>query len=846
VQRDLAAICRQRAAMPSRRTFLLGGLATAGAVGAGTTLTVGWLLVRPDRRLLTETAPPAGPPQAVPLNGWVAIGSDNAVTIVMSKAEMGQGVHTGAAMILAEELEADWSQVRVIQSPVDCLYVNRENIPHGLPIREDDKGLGAELARGVARRGARYLDTMITGGSTSIIDLWGPMREAGASARIMLCAAAARQWHVAPDRCVAKAGRILNMATGESATFGSLVDAARGVPYPDVSVVQASLKTEAFTLIGSRVKRIEATPKLDGSTRFGIDVTASDLPPAKPGDPPVKLLYASVMMCPTLGGRLRSYDKAKLDGAPGVRAHCALEPFHGGTGGVAVIADNPFIAMRALCDLPVEWIDGDAAAWSTANVRDTLRKALDDTSGSKFYETGDVDVGLKQGHKVLHREYEVPYLAHAALEPANCTVRIDGKTATVWVSTQIPRFARVAVAKVLGLKEKDVTIHERLIGGAFGRRLEVDFIAQAAFIASQVGGTAVQTIWSRPQDTAHDFYRPACVSRLSGALDADGRLVAWRAVSASQSVTEQVVERTYGYPAVFARHLPDATMAEGAFDQPYECPNILVRHTRVRLPIPVGYWRSVGHSHQAFFVESFMDEMAVAAGKDPIDFRLALLTHHPHHTDVLNRLIEISDWRRKPMKWKDKEGREFARGMAMHESFGSIVAQVADVRLDTADCYRVTDVFCVIDCGLAVNPNLVEQQMESGIIFGLSAALEQQVTLRNGRVQQHYYSEVPLINMKTCPTIRTSVMASGKEPKGVGEAGPPPIAPAVANAVFRLTGCRPTGLPLVTPPVIFDGEEDWEGDRWCKWCKSLSTGNPSISSPTRTLPCSGCSAANSA
>ncbi|RZT36617.1 xanthine dehydrogenase family protein molybdopterin-binding subunit [Cupriavidus agavae] len=796
----------------SRRTFLIGG---AGAAAAGT-LAVGWALFRPDRRLDSRTAP-ALPESQIALNGWVLVGTDNRVTIVMSKAEMGQGIHTGAAMLLAEELEADWAQVRVVQSPIDRIYINRENLVNGLPYRDDDPREHVEFVRDFARRTSRYFGSMVTGGSTSIEDLWLPMREAGASARMMLCTAAANLWGVPVDACVAKAGRVAHAPSGRQATFGQLVPLARDLPHP----YAPPLKTPGqYTLVGTSPKRLEGKAKLDGSLRFGIDVLPADLPRQSPDSPPTALLYASVLMCPTLGGKAASRE-VSVQGLAGVHRGFAVDGYNGGTGGVAVIADNPFIAMRALCGLRVDWDHGPAAKLSSADIMQTLERAIEDSSRQTYYEAGDAGAALRRG-RARHMRYEVPYLAHGALEPVNCTALVNGGRATVWVSTQVPQAARQAVADALGLGADDVTVHQAYLGGAFGRRLEVDYVAQAAVIAAQMPGKAVQTIWSRPQDMTHDFYRPACVAKFSGALDGDGNLVAWQADSASQSVTAQVLPRTYGVPAFAARLMPDGTMAEGSFDTPYECPNVTVRHTRVDLPIPVGYWRSVGHSHQAFFVESFIDEMATAAGKDPIAFRLALLKRpeHQRHAAVLRALAEFSGWRQ-PARWKER-GTEFARGMALHESFGSIVGQVAEVRRDGRGGYRVTRVFCVVDCGLAIHPDMVVQQMESGIVFGLSAVLEQAVTIRNGQVDQHYFSEVPLIDMETCPEIRTRVMASsGPAPHGVGEAGTPPIAPAVANAVAALTGARPYRLPLRQPPALPEAERAWPGDRWCQWSSSL-------------------------
>lgn len=788
--------------MLNRRTFLLGG-AAAGA------LVVGWTLLRPEDRLDADLPPPASTGDTR-LNGWVVIGADNRVTVVMSKAEMGQGVHTGAAMLLAEELDADWAQVRVEQSPVAPLYVNQENLPRSLPLRPDDEGALAHISEYLARHSARLLGSMVTGGSTSIVDLWQPMREAGASARAMLCSAAARRWDVPQEQCEARSGRVFHAASGRSASFGELAADAGGLPHPRHPTLK---DPKTFALIGRRLGRIEARSKLDGTARFGIDAL------------PENLRYASVLMCPTLGGTVRKFDANKVMHKIGVKGFYPVDAYHGGTGGVAAIAENPFIAMRALCELPVEWDHGPAAGLNTDDVRAALVRALESSDGGHtFYRTGDAEAALKRG-KMLEMRYEVPYLAHGALEPVNCTVQVDGRKAQVWVSTQVPMAARKAVAHLLGLAADDVQIHQQLLGGAFGRRLEIDYIVQAAAIARHASPSPVQTIWSRPQDMTHDFYRPACVAVCRGALDADGRLVAWQSVSASQSIAEQALPRAFGKPRFLTRLLPDATMAEGAFDQPYACPNMLVQHHRVELPVPVGYWRSVGHSHQAFFVECFLDEMAAAAGKDPLAFRLALLSQpaHQRHVRVLETLRERAAWRGPP-QWKDRDGVAFARGMAMHESFGSVVAQVAEVaevrnRAGAGENgFRVTRVICVVDCGRAINPSLVEQQMESGIVFGLSAALQQAITLRNGQVQQHYFTDFPLVDMQTCPTIETYVMDSDAAPEGVGETATPPVAPAVANALFALTGRRHRRLPLQPPPALPEGNDPW--------CQSVSTARP--------------------
>ena len=750
-----------------RRTFLFGGVGAAGA------LLVGWSLLPPRQRLTTSAPLPAVGTQ-VGLNGWVKIAADNSVTIMMCRTEMGQGVHTGLAMVLADELDADWAQVKVEHAPVDKIYNNLEVVVDDLPFRADDDGVVRQGAVWFTRKLMREIGEMVTGGSSSVNDLWEPMREAGASARAMLIGAAAARWNVPVGECRAQDGKVLH-ASGKTATFGELAAQAAKQPMPAKVALKAPSE---FRLIGKNMRRIEAAAKIDGTARFGIDVL------------PEGLLYASVMMCPTLGGTVASFDGSAAAALPGIVKVFAVDGYNGGTGGVAVIADNAYRAMTALDAVKIVWNHGPAAALSSDDVSRRLAQALDESDGHAYYRHGDVDAALKSAAKTLNAEYSVPYLAHGAVEPINCTVQVRDGAARVWVSTQLPGLARKAVARVLALDAERVDVQPQLVGGAFGRRLEVDFISQAAAIAREGGGRPVQTIWTRIQDTTHDFYRPACVSRFKAGLDGAGNLIAWHNTSASQAIVPGALSRLLGLPRLGI----DKTTTEGAFDRPYEWPNARVGHVIVDLPVPVGFWRSVGHSHQAFFTESFIDELAAAAGKDPVAFRAGLLAKHPRHMAVLQRAAELAGWGRAPGQATDGAAR--ARGVALHEAYGSIVAQVAEVSLAPDKRVRVHRVVCVIDCGTAVNPNLIRQQLESAIIFGLSAALYEEITIDHGQVHQRNFKEFPVIHINDCPAIETDIMPSQEHPRGVGETGTPPIAPAVANALFALTGQRLRALPL--------------------------------------------------
>ncbi|SDD45175.1 isoquinoline 1-oxidoreductase, beta subunit [Cupriavidus sp. YR651] len=751
-----------------RRAFLFGGIgAAAGA------LLVGWTVL-PVRQRLTPSGPLPVEATQVALNGWVKIAADDSVTVMMCRSEMGQGVHTGLAMILAEELDADWARVRVENAPPDRIYNNIQVVVDGLPFHPDDHGVIRRIADHVTRKLMREIGEVVTGGSSGLNDLWMPMREAGASARAMLVAAAAERWRVPAAECSVARGKVLH-ASGKSATFGELAAAAGrqrlpgSVPLKDPS---------AFRLIGQPLHRLDAEAKTNGSARFGIDAL------------PEQLLYASVLMCPTVGGRVKHADVSAATTRRGVVKAFVVPPFNGGTGGVAVVADNAFRAMKALEALKVDWEPGPASGLSSQDMMARIGGTLDQHEGHAYYSHGDVDAALSKAAKVVSAEYSAPWLAHGAVEPINCTVHCRDDGATVWVSTQVPGIAREQAAKVLGLPAHKVDVQVMMLGGGFGRRLEADFISQAAAIAREVKGRPVQTIWTRAQDMTHDFYRPACVARLRAGIDGHGKLVGWHARSAGQAVVPEMLARDFGFPRIPL----DKTAVEGAFDQPYAWPAARISHAIVDLPIPVGFWRSVGHSHQAFFTECFLDEMAVAAGKDPVAFRASLLGTHPRHLAVLQRVAMLADWGKPAGRAAD--GARRARGVALHQSYGSIVGQVAEVSVARDKTIRVHRVVCVIDCGMPVNPNLIRQQAESGIVFGLSAALYQEITFVDGVVKQQNFHDFPVVRIAECPVIETDIIASPEAPQGAGEVCVPPVAPAVANALFALTGQRLRALPL--------------------------------------------------
>lgn len=750
-----------------RRRFLLGGLLAGGA------MLVGWGVQPPRQRLYTNS-PLALGADTVALNGWVAIAADGTVSVVVPRSEMGQGVHTALPMLVAEELDVPLEAVRIAPAPIDKIYANLAVLSETLPFHPDDTGRAHQGARWVMAKLGRELGIMFTGGSTSVKDAWLPMREAGAVARAMLVAAAAEQWKTPAARLSTRDGFVLH-PDGRRAGYGALApDAARagaGITAADVRLKEP----HAFRLIGKPVARLDSRAKSDGSARFGIDAR------------PPGMVYAAIKMAPMFGAVYAGHDGAAAASMPGVLQVVPIPGMtdeRGGIGaGVAVVAASWWQARQAREALQVRWEAGDESWLSTASVFEEFARALDEESGYVYHETGTQDVGGVA--TTVTAEYRAPYLAHAALEPINCTAQVEdgaeGRTVRLWASTQVPSVAVDVAARVAGVDRDDVSIEVMLLGGGFGRRLEVDMVAQAVTVAVAMKGKPVQLIWTREDDTTHDVYRPAALARFRARLDAAGEILAWDNKSASGSIGHQYFARNLGLPGVG----PDKTTAEGEYDMQYAIANQRVAHVIVDSLVPLGYWRSVGHSHNAFFKEGFLDEVAHAAGRDGVALRRALLRGHPKALATLDAAVARAG--------APAAGR--AHGVALHRSFGSTVAQVAEVSVEDGRI-RVHRVVCAIDCGLAVNPNIVAQQVESGVLFGLSAALHGEITIKDGAVQQSNFGDYPVLRMNEAPVVETIVMPSSEHPEGVGEPAVPPVAPAVAAAVFKLTGRRLRSLPL--------------------------------------------------
>ncbi len=741
---------------PGRRRFLL----TGALVGGG--LLVGYGLFKPRDLLGDPDVFPVGEGE-VALNAWLKIGGDGVVTVAVPRAEMGQGVYTSLPMLVAEELDVAWSAIRVEQAPIDSVYGNIVVMINSAPFDPNDKSWLPSTARWTFARVGRMLAVQITGGSTSVRDAWLPMRTAGAAARDMLVRAAAARLEVHPNDLDTEEGVVTHAATGRSLTYGALaIEAARLDPVPDVALKPGP----DFRLLGKPVPRTDVPAKVVGGAEFGIDFTTDDL------------LVAAVKTSPVFGGSLVKVDAHKTESMPGLVEIVELED------AVAVVADNYWHAQQALDALEIEFAPGPHAAVSSSSMLEAFEQALDDGDFFTYESKGDA-VEQLTGKDAIVAEYRVPLLAHACMEPMNCSVRITGDRADIWQGNQAPDLLRMIAARRLDLPAEDVHIHTPLLGGGFGRRGEPDVMLRAISIAQRLPGISVKLVYSREEDIQHDTYRPPALSRFRARLDDDGRILAWHNQIASPSVGQAVLGRAFPNLPLGG---PDRTNAEGAAFLSYATPHRLVEHTAVESHVPIGFWRSVGNSFNAFFTECFMDELAAAAGADPIDFRLSHLENHPRETRVLKLLRDSAGW-------SEALGAGHARGVALHESFGSIVGQIAEVSLDKGQI-RVHRVVCVIDCGRVVNPDIVIAQMESGIVFGLTAALYGEVRVEGGRIMQWNFPDYRMLSLKEMPRIETHVIESGAEPGGVGEPGTPPIAPAVANAVSILTDKRINSLPI--------------------------------------------------
>ena len=725
----------------NRREFLKTG-ATGGAA-----LVIGFYLSDvglADQARDQEKNPPN------PFDAWVHIGKDNRVTLILGKSEMGQGVYTALPMILAEELSLDWRKVKVEQAPTNPAIYD-----HG------------------------------TGGSGSVAGSWLPLRRAGSAAREMLITAAAQRWNVVRDTCKAQNGGVLHGARKDFLTYGELVEDASKLPIPDFNTVPLK-NSDDFAIVGKDTPRLDARAKSSGAAKFGIDSRV-------PG-----MLYAVIARCPVFGGKVAKFDATKAKAVPDVREVVQIESVGPGAftaGGVAVLADNSWAATRGRAALEITWDEGPNANESSDSLRhDCVENAS--KPGKVVRSDGDVDAALASSSKKIEAVYEFPFAPHATMEPMNCTVHIRPDGAEAWVPTQGPQWAQSVIAGVSKLPPEKVVVHTTLMGGGFGRRYQADFVMEAAQVAKAVG-KPVMVLWTREDDMQHDFYRPASYHRMWGALDAQGDLAAWKHFQSSTSIaamwrqngTEQAENGEFGTAAFI----------------PYKSANYRVEYTLAKSGVPRAWWRSVEHSTSGFVVESFVDELAAAAGVDPLEFRLRLMGDDRKIEDFTNpkegkpldtaRLKGVLKLAAEKAGWSKPLPKGLGRGIAGYFSFDSYTAVVAEANIMDGKV-RVHRLVYAVDCGRPVNPDGVRAQVESAAIYGLSAALHDAITIKGGRVEQSNFGDYEMPRMAETPKTEVHVIMSKEEPTGIGEPGLPVVAPAVCNAIFAATGKRIRRLPV--------------------------------------------------
>jgi len=706
-----------------RRVFLR----TSAVAGGGLLL---GLYVPAARAALAPQGPP--PPPIVPF-AYIKITPDNAVTVIANHSEMGQGIYTVLPMLLNEELQADWSKIHVESAPVDAVYNHT------------------------------VFGMQMTGGSTTTASEWDRYRKLGAAARLMFVSAAAQQWGVSADSCKVEKGVVLHPASSRQATYGSLASAAAALPVPkDIPLKPNS----AFTLIGQPVKRVDTPSKTNGTAQFGLDVHL-------PG-----MLVAVVARPPVFGGKVRSVDSAATLQVHGVKAAVQVPS------GVAVIAENFWAAKTGRDKLKITWDDGPNATLATPQMLKDF-SSQSQTPGNVARKVGNPASALASAAKKITATYDVPYLAHACMEPLNCVVDLRSDSCEIWTGTQFQTVDRAVAAQIAGLPPEKVQIHTTLLGGGFGRRANPasDFVSEAVDVA-KAAKAPVKVVWTREDDTRGGWYRPMWHDRFAAGVDAAGNPVAWTHTIVGQSIMQGTL-----FESMMIKDGVDGTSVEGAADILYGIPNLQVDLHTPKIGVPVQWWRSVGHSHTGFSVEAFLDEVAHLGGQDPYQLRRKLLAQQP-------RMLAVLDLAAQKAGWGSALPKGVGRGIATHFSFDSYVAQVIEASVAKTGAVRVHRVVCAVDCGTVVNPNQAKAQIESGVIFGLSAALKSEITLENGRIKQSNFHDYQVLRMSDAPPIEVHFVPSDERPTGVGEPGVPPVAPALANAIFSVTGKRIRRLPI--------------------------------------------------
>jgi isoquinoline 1-oxidoreductase beta subunit len=692
----------------SRRKFIVGTGAVAGALVIGCSYRV------PDAGKAGVTFQP---------NAFLRVSSDNSITIVVGASEMGQGVRTSLPQLVAEELDVDWSQVRVEQADANDAFKNP------------------------------FMGMQVTGGSTSVRAYWETVRRAGATARAMLVSAAASEWGVAASNLRTEGGFVIN--GDKRLSYGQLAAKAATLKVPDKVALKA---TKDFKLIGKALPRTDLAGKVNGTAGFGIDVRVPNM------------LTAVMLRPPVVGATVVSVNSDKALVMPGVKKVVPLDS------GVAVLATGFYAAKMARDTLEVKWSASSLKSLSSADMSRAMAVAAKKPG---MVARNDGNVATARAAKTLSAVYDAPYLAHAAMEPLNCTASVTDGACEIWAPTQAPGLNRTVLAGVLGIPPEKVSVHVTFLGGGFGRRFAQDFIVDAALL-SRAAGVPVQLIYTREDDMRAQHYRPMARAELRAGLDAAGNPVSFTARAVASSVMES---SGMGKPGAL-----DDPAVEGLKEIPYDIPNVNVRWIPYEPGVKVWFWRSVGNSQNAFFAESFVDELAHAAGKDPFEYRRALLARQPRHLKVLELAAEKAGWGT-PLP----AGR--ARGIAVRDSFGSYVAEVVEVSVEDGKP-RVHRVVAAIDCGIAVNPGIIERQIASAVMYGLSAALYGKITVKDGAIEQGNFNDYPVVRLNEAPVVEVHIVASTENPGGVGEPGLPPLAPAIGNALFVLTGKRLRSLPL--------------------------------------------------
>jgi isoquinoline 1-oxidoreductase subunit beta len=751
-----------------RRFLLISAAVVGGGLAVGVAFVNNKLSKDADFKLPVQ-------PGDGSFGAWLTVGKDGQVTVAVPNQEMGQGIYSTLAMLVAEELDLDPNKIKVMQAPVQAVYANTVMLLDGLPFKPHDQGPIASGAKWTMDKVLKAVGIMATGGSTSTRNSYAAVRQSAATARAMLLQAASSKMGKPVAELTTALGFVVHQASSTKLAYGEVAETAS-----TIAATVAPLKaTEKFSLIGKGIARIDVPSKVDGSAQFGIDVRL-------PGQ-----RFAAITHCPTLGGTLKEATFASTNKELQLVKGAAY---------FAVIGPSYWQAKQALAQVKATWVDGPNAKMSNALILASYQAGLADAKQLKEYESrGDakenLDNLLKAATNKISADYSVPFLAHATMEPLNATVQIKDGRCKVWAGNQAPTLVKWMAAGPAGVSSDMVDVETPFLGGGFGRRAEMDFIIEAVEIAKQANGVAVQTIWSREEDIQHDVYRPAAIAHFEAVLDGNGMPSAWHSKVAGPSVTKQYVSRLN---PMMANDQPDKTSVEGTTFLPYALPLMRADHVAVPVGVPVGFWRSVGHSFNAFFTECFVDECAGAAKIDPIEYRKKLLANSSdpqakRFVALLDAVALASGWG-KPLE--AKSGFKVARGVAVAESFKSIVAEIVEIEIDDKNEIRVTKVWAAVDCGFCVDPVNTKSQIASGIIFGLTAALKGQIDIENGQVKQNNFGNYPLLTMAQSPEIFVQILNSGAEMGGIGEVGTPPIAPAVANAVFAASGKRVRSLPI--------------------------------------------------